>query len=314
MDGVSVILTYYNGKRFIQEQIDSLCNQTRAFDELLIFDDCSKQEHKDYLERYVRTRTENIKIFYNPKNLGYAGNFLNGCKYANYEIVFLCDQDDLWEPTKIEEMTKIMKVKQDINLLACDIEPFYYSKNAPKWDADNLKTMSDSGVIEFMVPSFSSIHIQRSGSAMCFRKTFFEDIIPFWIDRWAHDDFLWKCALFTNSLAIYHKKLLHRRIHDSNTSELKIRSLQWRIEELQDMINQLEALHNYTSSKLIGSEKNSGIISHNIDGLHERIKFLKGNNPLRWINVATKYKDTFPRIKGLYLDAYLFLFKTYEAK
>lgn len=312
MEGISIVLTYYNGSKYIKEQIESLCKQSIPFDELLIFDDCSTDDQFEYLKEYLKTRTENITLRKNNCNLGYAKNFLNGCKYASYNLIFLCDQDDLWDNNKLELMRDTMNGNPDINLLACDIEPFYCSENAPKWDTNNLKTMCDDGSVEKLQVSTSNSHIMRSGSAMCVRKSFFDDVITFWIEGWAHDDFLWKCALFTDSCALLHKKLLHRRIHDNNTSELKERTIEWRISELEEMKDQLIALKEYIKSKKKLKESYEEVIEHNICGLKKRIKMLKEKNPLIWFQLATRYKDTYPRVKGLYLDMYLLIFRIYK--
>jgi len=230
---ISVVLTYFNGRKYIEEQIESLRQQSLPFDELLIFDDCSSNEQYSFLENYLRNIQDSISLHRNEKNYGYAKNFLNGCGYAQGEYVFLSDQDDIWDKDKIKLMMNVMEKYPELNLLACDIEPFYCYADSPKWDAKNLKTMKDDGSVEFVKADSETIHIMRSGSAMCFRKNFYEEIMPFWIEGWAHDDFLWKCALFTNSCALIHKSLIKRRIHDSNTSELKVRTREWRITELQ---------------------------------------------------------------------------------
>lgn len=312
MDGISVILTYYNGSKYIAEQINSLLMQSVQFDELLIFDDCSNADEYRYLEDFVKELNDSrIKLSKNQRNLGYAANFIFGVKQAKYDTIFLCDQDDVWQNDKLELMSRILK-EEKIDLLCSDIEPFYSSATAPKWDSDNLKTMKNDKSIEFIDADINNIHLKRSGSAMCFRKAFFDNIKNYWKDNWGHDDFLWKFGVFGGRCAIYHNALTCRRLHDTNTSEIKVRTLKWRIEELEGQNEDLLAL--ISGLKSNGIQARFDVIEQIIRANNKRLLFLKGKNIFRWIGLFFKYRYAYPRIKGLYLDLYLFIFKTYKCK
>lgn len=68
----------YNGADFILEQLDSIINQTRKVDEIIICDDGSSDNTFDVVTDYIKNnQLENlITLVKNEKNLGYASNFL----------------------------------------------------------------------------------------------------------------------------------------------------------------------------------------------------------------------------------------------
>ena len=50
---LSIVLSTYNGEAYITEQLDSILNQTRKADEVLIFDDCSTDNTPQIIEQFI---------------------------------------------------------------------------------------------------------------------------------------------------------------------------------------------------------------------------------------------------------------------
>lgn len=98
-DSVCVVMATYNGARFLSAQIDSVLCQLRAGDELIVVDDASTDETREVLESYSADR---IRLAYNPTNLGVLRSFERGLGMTGHDVVFLCDQDDVWLPGKRE--------------------------------------------------------------------------------------------------------------------------------------------------------------------------------------------------------------------
>lgn len=61
----------------------------------------------------------------NDENLGFRKNFMRGIEKSNGELVFLCDQDDVWMPSKIELMAEAMENNECIDVLACSYTSWY---------------------------------------------------------------------------------------------------------------------------------------------------------------------------------------------
>lgn len=102
MEKVAVLLSTYNGEKYIREQIDSLINQTYNNIDIYIRDDGSKDQTLQILKEY-KEKYSNINLEAG-QNVGFIRSFfklLDTCDNANYYAY--CDQDDVWESDKIEK-------------------------------------------------------------------------------------------------------------------------------------------------------------------------------------------------------------------
>ena len=98
----SVVMTTYNGSRFMKEMLDSLRNQTRKIDEVIICDDRSKDDTVEIISNYInKYNLVNWNLIVNEKNLGWEKNFLNALGKATNEVIYPCDQDDIWHLDKV---------------------------------------------------------------------------------------------------------------------------------------------------------------------------------------------------------------------
>jgi hypothetical protein len=94
---VSVVMTVYNGRRFLRAQVESILCQFEANDELVVVDDASTD---DSVELLTSLNSSQIRIFRNTENQGVIKSFERGLQLAREEYIFLSDQDDLWLPGK----------------------------------------------------------------------------------------------------------------------------------------------------------------------------------------------------------------------
>jgi rhamnosyltransferase len=105
---IAVVLTTYNGEKYISEQIDSILTQKNVALEIFAFDDVSKDKSFDILQKY-ESNHDNIKVYKNEKPTGSAAlNFINallGLKdklSPDVKYISLSDQDDIWDESKLE--------------------------------------------------------------------------------------------------------------------------------------------------------------------------------------------------------------------
>lgn len=120
MDKVDILLTTYNGERYLKEQIDSILNQTYTNFNLIISDDCSTDGTIDILKEYEK-QDERIKVYLQDNNLGYVKNFEFLLKQVQSPYYALSDQDDVWLPEKIEKSMAKLK-KEDADLVFGDLK------------------------------------------------------------------------------------------------------------------------------------------------------------------------------------------------
>lgn len=112
MDKISVAMATYNGERFLREQLDSLYNQTRLPDEVVVTDDCSSDNTAGILEEYHQKY--GLKYIVNQKSLGVNKNFEKAIRTCTGDYIMICDQDDIWIPEKIDiSLKKLKEVEED---------------------------------------------------------------------------------------------------------------------------------------------------------------------------------------------------------
>ena len=103
MRSVLVLLSTYNGEKYLREQIDSVLNQEGVKVSLLIRDDGSKDETINILKEYASR--ENVN-FYEGQNCGPSESFHDLLNHAQgYDYYAFCDQDDVWIKDKLVKAT-----------------------------------------------------------------------------------------------------------------------------------------------------------------------------------------------------------------
>lgn len=109
MSMVSIVMTTYNGERYIAEQIESILASTFQDIEIFIYDDGSKDGTVSILKRYESLYPDKVHAYQNEVNLGVTKNFLQGITRTASDYIMLCDQDDYWKKDKIEVTLKRMR-------------------------------------------------------------------------------------------------------------------------------------------------------------------------------------------------------------
>ena len=116
---ISVAMATYNGAEYIIEQLDSIRRQTKSVDEVVIVDDCSKDETVSLVRAFNEKYPDlNIKLYENEENLGYKKNFKKALSLCDGEILFLCDQDDAWKENKVEVLCNIFETRPEVGLVS----------------------------------------------------------------------------------------------------------------------------------------------------------------------------------------------------
>lgn len=111
MPKVSVIMPAYNAVSYLEESVNSLKNQGFQDWELLLVDDCSKDDTVSLAKKIAKTDSR-IQVIQKEKNSGSADTRNTGIKLAKGEYIAFLDADDLWEPDFLEKMVSFMQKNQ----------------------------------------------------------------------------------------------------------------------------------------------------------------------------------------------------------
>lgn len=106
---VQILMSTYNGEKYLSKQLETLLNQKNVNLDILIRDDGSKDSTKEIINDYMK-KYSNITYIVG-KNLGYAKSFWDLIKNAdlNYDYYAFCDQDDIWEENKLDAAISLLK-------------------------------------------------------------------------------------------------------------------------------------------------------------------------------------------------------------
>lgn len=218
---ISVALAAYKGENFIAEQLQSILIQLEENDEIIVSDDLPGGE----TERIVRDFAGNdarVKYIEGPKK-GLIKNFENAIKNCTGDYIFLCDQDDVWLPDKVEKVAE--KLDEGFMLVL---------HNA----------MVTDGKLKINDTSFFKSHGTKTGflnniirnsymgCCMAFRKELCGKILPFGDNLPMHDQWIGLIAEKTGKVCLVEKPLILYRRHGNNMTGGKTSLKQkiiWRI-------------------------------------------------------------------------------------
>lgn len=126
---VVILMSTYQGERFIKEQLDSILSQLPEGGRLLIRDDGSSDQTVAIIQSIVDPR---ISLICGP-NLGFARSFftLMAATPDTADMIMLSDQDDIWLPHKIERAWQHLKNSGEIPTLYCARQKLVDAKLQP---------------------------------------------------------------------------------------------------------------------------------------------------------------------------------------
>lgn len=224
---VSVAMATYNGEKFIEEQLLSICRQTRKVDEIVISDDGSRDSTLEIVDRVSKCEDawgiDFVVITDNPRH-GYCGNFEWAIQHTTGDLIFLSDQDDVWMPEKVAEMIDVFERYPDaecvchnatlIDKEGASIEGVFeelFSKGKLNVECGTVIKIDRETYLEESI-SWGAIR----GMSMCISRKCANNILPFPRMN-AHDKWITVCAILDDSMYYVNCVLTLYRLHGNNT-------------------------------------------------------------------------------------------------
>jgi glycosyltransferase involved in cell wall biosynthesis len=112
---IDILLSTYNGSKYLQELLLSLLGQTYKNWKLFIRDDGSTDRTMDIINHYTKEYPNKI-IYINDTHhhLGTSQSFSKLLAYSQSEFIMFCDQDDVWLKYKIEvTLEKMVQLEKE---------------------------------------------------------------------------------------------------------------------------------------------------------------------------------------------------------
>ncbi|HZJ78377.1 MAG TPA: glycosyltransferase family 2 protein [Clostridia bacterium] len=202
---ISVALAAYKGEKYLGEQLESILPQLGEMDEIIVSDDFPEGETRAVVEFY-HAYDNRIKYIHGPGK-GVCKNFENAILNCTGDYIFLCDQDDVWLPNKVEFMVKELENNSDLvmhNAMVTDgklqiIHKSYF---------DSHKT-HQGFVSNFMRNNYV-------GCCMAFKADFKDIFLPFPENLPMHDQWIGLLVELYGRVSLIDEPLILYRRH-SNT-------------------------------------------------------------------------------------------------
>lgn len=206
MKKITVLLSTYNGEKFIEEQVETLLAQQGAQINVLVRDDGSNDSTPSILERFKQKGK--IDYYIGP-NLGWRKSFLQLLKDSpESDYYAFCDQDDHWLPNKLHKaMEAIEKLPDGENL---------YLSNTYYWhEGEDLRLMRNDKVRTDKYCGF--IWIPGPGCTFLFNKALRDRINNNWPTvRIGHDRWVFLTALMLGHVYYDENSYIWYRQHGNN--------------------------------------------------------------------------------------------------
>jgi glycosyltransferase involved in cell wall biosynthesis len=114
---ISAVVTTYNGEKYVIEQLESIRSQTVSVDEVIISDDHSQDKTPLLIHEFIAAqRLRHWSLYVHARNQGWCENAYYCLTRAHGDIIFLCDQDNIWAPDYVEATLKA--ITQDDTIMA----------------------------------------------------------------------------------------------------------------------------------------------------------------------------------------------------
>lgn len=203
---ISVAMTTFNGEKYLHSQLNSILIQLGNDDEVIICDDGSTDETIKIIENYI-SEDNRISLFKN-KRKGVVLNFEDAISKCNNELIFLSDQDDIWNREKVNVIKAAFRHGNETLILHNAID-FYENTNEENILIHKMK----HGLIRNIIKSC------YWGCCMAFKKELVKDILPFPQDLVAHDQWIGIIAESKKESKFVNESLIKHRRHDKNVTK-----------------------------------------------------------------------------------------------
>ena len=308
---VAVAIALYNGEKFIEKQLDTLRLQTIKPNQVVLCDDCSTDNTFNVVEEYINkfSLQDSWKIYKNEENLGYAKNFYHAMELCDCDVIYLCDQDDVWREDKIEKMNSVMKKNPHISLLMC--KGGVIDANGQDLHGLMIKKAKEThSVTPVSVETILRV-FDWTGMLMCVRKSFF-DVRKETISKISspHDFVLALSAADCNEFYVYDYIGAYHRRHSNNAAneEHRISKILKLERKLRDIDNFNSYLINVTESEIKIEQKNMDLLKIRLEKSQQRKQALQERSFKKLFRTYFSDKEKMLRPISLLCDTWLILF------
>lgn len=213
---LSVAMCTYNGERYLEDQLESIMDQTRPPDELVVCDDNSGDETPQILKDYKEDFPDTIKLFFNHGTLGVTENFEQCIEKCKGDLIALSDQDDVWQPQKLEiQERRLLEHEASLTFHNAQVIDEFGNDIGDRWEMLSYHPKSEWSREQHYQALLK--RFPASGHTLMFDEDLRKDIVPF-PKNYIHDLYIVLIAASLSKIEPINEKLVKFRQHRNQIS------------------------------------------------------------------------------------------------
>lgn len=275
---ISIALCTYNGERFLENQLNSILNQTYQNLEIIVVDDKSLDGTMKIL-RSFESEFKKITVYQNELNIGYGKNFEKAISLSNGDYIALSDQDDIWEENKISRQLECIKD----NILNYHNSEFIdeYGVSLKKSVFDICKPYNGADSSLFLFENCVS------GHTILFKKSLKKYLTNFPINIF-YDQWIAYVATNFGKINYIDDKLVRFRRHSENNTDILRQKKSFRNQNNET--DNIESFANFAFNKNDFAKKLFNLTKKGVRKINFELLFFLIKNEKRLLHLSRKSK------------------------
>lgn len=214
-DLISILMPVKNEEKYIETALDSILNQSYQKFELIIINDCSKDNSSNLINQYY---DERIKVFNFQKSVGISKCLNKAISLAKGKYIARMDADDIAYPNRLKYQLKFMQQNPKIDLLSGNIN--YIKSTGKSYILKNLIVFFSNKKINNSLLKIIILHENVVKHPTVFAKKKLLTKIRYNSDYDSVEDWQLWIRLLNKNFCFYidDSKVLNYRIHNKQNS------------------------------------------------------------------------------------------------
>lgn len=217
---VSVAMCTYNGEMYLSQQLESIAKQTTPVDELVVCDDGSTDNTISLIKKFGETSSFSVRVYSNEKNLGSTKNFEKCLNLCEGEVIFLCDQDDVWREDKVEKQLAYLKANPNKDAVfsnAMMIDSQSNPLNRTIWEEIEFTDKAQQKWLSGKAHEILFNGFVVTGATLTIRKSCLARLMPFptHVEDLIHDAWMAVVLSLEDKIGFIAENLISYRRHES---------------------------------------------------------------------------------------------------
>jgi glycosyltransferase involved in cell wall biosynthesis len=212
---LSVALCTFNGRRHLRAQLDSIFNQSRPPDQIVVCDDGSEDGTGELANERLRASRIPHRLLRNPSRLGVSRNFEQAIRQCEGDIVILSDQDDVWRHDKLAQLEAAFGaapmatlVFSDARVVDASGSPLGYNQWESVFFNAHVRKKARADLLPVLLR-----HPVVCGATMGLRRDMALRCLPV-PEEWLHDEWIAALCAATSTYLVVEAALVDYRLHE----------------------------------------------------------------------------------------------------